>query len=62
MPEVGVSEEGDCCKIISLNDLKFKTEIFVRIDMKHLKLFVCNQFFLLLKQFVGCQKLLHVYA
>ena len=33
------------------NDPKFKNEIFVRIDMKHSyfsKLFVCNEFFLLL--------------
>ena len=38
MPEVGVSEEGVCCKDhlpVKLNDQKLKNEIFVSIDMKH---------------------------
>ena len=55
MPEVGVSEEGVCFKIIfQFNDLKLKNEIFMRIDMKHSYfsnyiIICCNQFFPLLK-------------
>ena len=36
MSEVGVSEEGVCCKDhlpVKFNDPKFKNEIFVRIDI-----------------------------
>ena len=63
--EVGVSEEGVCCKDhlpVKFNDPKFKNEIFVRIDIDDsIHTSVCNQFFLLLKHFV-CQKLIQVYA
>ena len=46
--EFGVVEEGVCCKIVLFKDMKFKHELFVKIDMKHSYL-VCNEFFLLLK-------------
>ena len=54
MPEVAVSEEGLCCKIIVLfkfNDPKLKQEIFMRIDIKH-SYFSNYLFALLLKRFV----------
>ena len=65
MPEVGVSEEGACCKNhlpVKFNDPKLKNEENRHDAFILLKLFVCNQFFLLLKHFVACQKLIHVYA
>ena len=43
---------------MKFNDPKFKNEIFVRIGMILPKLFVCNHFFLLLKHFVVCKKLI----
>ena len=53
MPEVGVSEEGVCCKI--------KNEIFVRIDHTSQNyLFPIN--FFVVETVVVCQKLIHVYA
>ena len=53
MPEVGVSEEGVCCKIIFLRSLMIRSsKMFVRIGMKHSffsnYLFAIN-FFVLLK-------------
>ena len=70
MPEVGVSEEGDCCKIIFLfNDPKLKNEIFVRIDMKHANfsnylvqsifsgvetVVVCQTYFVFMHDFCSC--------
>ena len=54
MPEVGVSEEGVCCKII-------KNEIFVTIDHTSQNyLFLIN--FFVVETVVVCQKLIHVYA
>ena len=47
MPEVGVSEEGVCCKDhlpVKFNDPKLKNEIFVRIDMSiHTSQTLCLQ-------------------
>ena len=49
MPEVGVSEEGVCCKDhlpVKFNDPEFKNEIFVRIGMKHSFFLFAINFFL----------------
>ena len=67
MPEVGVSEKEDCCKIIFLfNDPKLKKEIFVRIDMKHSNfsnyllqsvvetVVVCQTYFVFMHDFCSC--------
>ena len=61
MPEVGVSEEGVCCKIIFLKSLMIRSSNMKFCENRHealifLKLFVCNQFFCLVETVVVCQK------
>ena len=64
MPEVGVSEEGVYCKIISCEVYpKLKNSIFFRINMKHS--YFSNYLFPInfsVVETVICQKLIHVYA
>ena len=51
---------------VKFKNLKFKHEIFMRIDMKHSyfsNYFVCNNVVeIIIDLFVVCQKLIHVYA
>ena len=61
MPEVGVSQEGVCYKIIFLRSLMIRSS---KSENRHeafifLKLFVCNQFFCVVETVVVCQKLIH---